>query len=99
MAWKEVSRTAIDIKKHPDQEYIGEYKGFEKIQTKIGEQTIYKFIDDDGNRFNIYGFTNLNRAMDLIAEGTLCRITTNTGVRGFLRKYGMDRITYSAYTA
>ena len=91
MAWKEVSRTAIDIKKHPDQEYIGEYKGFEKIQTKIGEQTIYKFIDDDGNRFNIYGFTNLNRAMDLIAEGTLCRITY-LGTENVQTKFGMKDV-------
>ena len=73
--WKEVSRTALDIKKHKNESYEGEYLSKETIKTKIGDQTIYKFRDDNGNPFSVYGFTNLNRAMESIAEGTLCRIT------------------------
>jgi hypothetical protein len=76
MAWKEVSTNAIDIKKEEQKgkEWIGEYQGNHKIQTQLGEQTIYKFLGEDGTYFSIYGFTNLNRAMDNVPLNSNCRI-------------------------
>ena len=91
MAWKEVSRTAIDLKKHLNESYEGEYLGQEKITTKIGEQTIYKFRDENGNPFSVYGFTNLNRAMESISEGTLCRIIY-LGMENVQTKFGLKDV-------
>jgi len=73
--WKEVTRNTMDIKKHKDKSYIGTYLDSEQIQTKIGQQVIYKFEGEEGEKFSIYGFTNLNRAMDSISEGALVKIT------------------------
>ena|SRR4030067_1101847 len=89
--WKEISRTAIDIKKHFNESYVGEYLGQEKITTKIGEQIIYRFRDENGNPFSVYGFTNLNRAMESISEGTLCRITY-LGMENVQTKFGMKDV-------
>ena len=91
MAWKEVSRTATDIKKHKGESYTGEYLGHEQIKTKIGDQMIYKFRDESGNPFSIYGFTNLNRAMESINEGTACRITY-LGTENVQTKFGMKDV-------
>lgn len=91
MAWKEVTNTATDIKKTPGQDYVGEYLSSKLIKTKIGEQTIYKFRDEEGNPFSIYGFTNLNRAMENIAEGTMCKITY-VGTKNVQTKFGMKDV-------
>lgn len=91
MAWKSVNTSATDIKKHKGEEYIGEYLGHDEIETKIGKQKIYKFRDENGNPFAIYGFTNLNRAMESIAEGILCRIVY-TGTENVQTKFGMKDV-------
>lgn len=91
MAWKSVSTSGTDIKKHKGEEYIGEYLSRETIKTKIGEQFIYKFRDENGNPFAIYGFTNLNRAMESISEGTLCKIVY-TGTENVQTKFGMKDV-------
>lgn len=75
MAFKPVINNTIDIKKEKDRPYIGQYVGKEDIITKIGPQIIWKFIDEDGHPFGIYGFTNMNRAMNNVGVNSLCRIT------------------------
>ena len=91
MAWKEVTNTATDIKKTPGKDYVGEYLSNKIITTKIGNQVIYKFRDEEGNPFSIYGFTNLNRAMENIAEGTMCKITY-VGTKNVQTKFGMKDV-------
>jgi hypothetical protein len=75
MAWKEVERNVVDIAKHKNEPYMGIFLGRENIETKFGQQSIWKFEAEDGSRFGIYGFTNLDSAMDSVAEGRSCRIT------------------------
>lgn len=89
--WKEVSRNATDLKKHKDKAFEGEYLGKEDIETKIGKQVIYKFRDDSGNPFSVYGFTNLNRAMENLAIGTDVRITY-LGTENVKTKFGMKDV-------
>lgn len=89
--WKEVTNTGLDIKKHKDVTYEGEYKGKREISTKIGKQFIYEFVDEDGAKFGIYGFTNLNRAMEGVAEGQMCRITY-LGTENVETKFGMKDV-------
>lgn len=75
MAFRQVTTQALDIKTKKGEAFLGTYTGNTKIQTKMGEQTIWQFLDDDGLPFGIYGFTNLNRAMQTIPTGKMCRIT------------------------
>jgi hypothetical protein len=86
MAWQSVSTNAIDIKKHKGEPYEGTYKSHREIQTPLGGQSIWEFIDDDGMPFGIYGFTNLNRAMEALEAGAKCKITY-TGTQKVDTKY------------
>lgn len=92
MAFKDVTTGAIDIKVFPDEPFEGYYIGSKEIETKIGSQVIYKFQKKDGNKkFQIYGFTNLNRAMEMITEGVMCRIVY-TGKEKIQTKFGMKDV-------
>ena len=87
MGWNDVNSVATDIKKHKGEAYEGTFKGSHKITTKIGEQTVWEFLGDDGVSFGIYGFTNLNRAMEAIEVGSLCKITYQ-GTQNVETKFG-----------
>lgn len=91
MGWKPVSSNAIDIKKEKDKAFEGTYQGKTDIQTKIGAQTIWNFVDEDGKNFGIYGFTNLNRAMEVVKVGDLLRVTY-TGTKNVKTKFGMKDV-------
>lgn len=88
--FKPVTTTAIDIKKSSEP-HTGTYMGSDKIETKIGPQTIWNFADEDGLPFGVYGFTNLNRAMASIKVGSLCRITYK-GTENVKTKFGMKDV-------
>jgi len=83
---------AIDIKKEGvSAVHIGTYVGNKQITTKIGNQTIWQFTDADGVPFGIYGFTNLNRQMESVVVGKLCRITYK-GTKNLKTKFGMKDV-------
>ena len=90
MAWNEITSNAIDIKKSAQKEYEGTLLGHKEITTKIGPQIIWQFSGDDGN-FGIYGFTNLNYAMENVKEGTLVKIKYE-GTKNVKTKYGMKDV-------
>jgi len=73
MSWDDVSSVAIDIKKSVEKAYEGTYTGKKEISTKLGPQVVWQFDGEEG-AFSIYGFTNLNRGMETIKEGTLVKI-------------------------
>ena len=87
MGWSEVSTQAIDVKKSKGAEYEGHYTGKREINTKIGPQVIWEFENDSGS-FGIYGFTNLNMAMNAVKEGTLVKIKY-LGTKNVQTKFGM----------
>lgn len=91
MAFKTVSTTAVDIKKEKGTPYVGSYLGVEQITTKIGQQSIWRFLDTEEQPFGVYGFTNLNRAMNNIKQGSLCRITY-TGTEKVQTKFGLKDV-------
>ena len=91
MAWKEVTNNALDIKKELNKAYIGTYIGNKKITTKIGDQTIWQFTDEDEQPFGVYGFTMLNRALETVKLGSLCRITY-LGTKNVKTKFGMKDV-------
>ncbi len=88
--FKPVSGNAIDIKKTTEP-HTGTYTGHEAITTKFGPQVVFKFMGEDGQPFGIYGFTNLNRCMNAVAEGNLCRITYK-GTQKLQTKYGLKDV-------
>lgn len=91
MGWRPVTSNAIDIKKQVGEAHVGIYSGKQGIETKLGKQVIWKFIDEFNQTYGIYGFTNLNRAMESIVEGTLCRITYN-GTEKVQTKWGLKDV-------
>ena len=91
MPFKPVNTNAIDIKKQKGVPHEGTFKGSQQIKTKIGDQTIWNFMGEDGVGFGIYGFTTLNRAMGAIEEGTLVKITY-AGTQNMQTKFGMKDV-------
>lgn len=89
--WKDVSSDARDIKKEKDEEHIGTYTGHKDINTKIGPQVIWQFTDEDGTPFGVYGFTNLNRAMESVAVGQTVKIVYK-GTQNVKTKFGMKDV-------
>jgi len=91
MAFKAISGNAVNITKEKDKAFIGHYTGKQDITTKIGPQVIWKFIDEEGQPFGIYGFTNLDRCMNSVAINALCRITYK-GTEKIQTKYGLKDV-------
>jgi len=74
--WREVTGGTIDVKKQPvGAEYVGEYKGVKEIETQLGKQFIYKFENEEGEPFQMYGFTALNFKMESVPINTVVKIT------------------------
>lgn len=90
MTWNEVTTNAIDIKKTKNESYEGVFLSQKEVSTKIGPQVIWQFEGEDGH-FGIYGFTNLNRAMAMISEGTRVKITY-LGTKKIETKYGLKDV-------
>jgi hypothetical protein len=91
MAFKEINTNAVDIKKHKGDPYLGTFKCSHEITTKIGKQVIWEFSDTAGLGFSIYGFTNLNRAMETVPEGALVRLTY-LGTENVKTKFGLKDV-------
>ena len=91
--FKEVgtSGSTIDIKDSTGSAYEGYYLGSKDITTKIGPQTIYKFRGKDKRIFQVYGFTNLNRAMEMVSEEQFCRLTY-LGMEKVQTKFGLKDV-------
>lgn len=89
--WEVVTNNAIDIKGHKDKSYIGTYTGKKDIVTKVGPQIVWQFTDEDEQPFAIYGFTNLNRAMEGVGLESVCRITYK-GTQRVQTKFGMKDV-------
>mgnify|MGYP001560407785 CR=1 FL=1 len=93
MSWNKVSPgQALDIKKLGiGKEYEGTLLGKRSLQTKIGLQTVWLFSGADEADFEIYGFTNLNIALESIKIGTLVKIKY-LGTKNCQTKYGQKDV-------
>ena len=90
MAFQPVTSNATDIKESPNTDFVGYYLDSRQIVTKVGPQVIYKFENKDGEIFNVYGFTNLNRAMENVKVGTLTKLRY-LGTKKVDTKYGKNK--------
>ena len=76
MAFKQVQTgNTLDIKTEVGKSYVGKYEGSKPVHTPLGETVIWKFKDNDGVAFAVWGFTSLNFQMESVQIGALCRIT------------------------
>lgn len=89
--FKPVNVVAIDIKKEPGVAHVGTYVGHTNVDTPLGPQIIWNFIDETELPFSVYGFTNMNRSMNALKEGSLCRLTY-TGKKNVKTKFGMKDV-------
>lgn len=88
MAYKKVNPgDVIDIKEVVDVPYEGTYEGCKEVSTNLGTTYIYKFKDETGKSFGIWGFTTLNTFMEAVPVGMQCRVTY-TGQAEEANKYG-----------
>ena len=59
-----------DIKKQPGRTFQGRFLGRTDFKTKKGlDQVKWNFNAPDGTPFSVYGFTNLNRALEQVPVG------------------------------
>ena len=59
-----------DIKKQPGRTFQGRFLGRTDFKTKKGmDQVKWNFNAPDGSPFSVYGFTNLNRALEQVPVG------------------------------
>lgn len=91
MPYRDVSTNAIDIKKSQCQPFEGVLKGSHEIITKLGKQVVWEFMGEDGVGFGIFGFTNLNRALESIEPGAQVKIIY-TGTKICNTKFGMKDV-------
>ncbi len=88
MVYKKVNPgDVIDIKDVVGVPYEGIYKGCREVSTNFGTQYIYKFQEENGRNFGIWGFTTLNTFMETVLMGTQCRVIY-TGQAEEPNKYG-----------
>lgn len=88
MVYKKVNPGDVtDIKDSIGVPYEGTYDGCKEVSTNLGTQYIYKFKDEAGKSFGIWGFTTLNTFMENVPMGMQCRVVY-TGQAQEKNKYG-----------
>jgi len=88
MAFKQVERNTIDLKKQEvGKSYVGTFAGSKHIKTDLGDQVIWNFTDGDDKPFSMWGFSNLNFQIENVGVGQLVRVTYK-GQSKTKNKYG-----------
>lgn len=77
MGWETVETnytSAVDIKNDPSKTYEGTYISNRTFDSQFGEQVVWEFQKEDGEKFGIFGFTTLNKAMEHLKVGAKVKI-------------------------
>lgn len=72
--WQEVGG-AVNLKKHVNEAFIGEYVSSEERDGQFGKDYIHHLIGEDGAPFSVYGMGTLDRAITQVRPGSTVRIT------------------------
>jgi len=78
---------AISLTEYLNKPMTAFYLGSKSVDTKFGEQFLHNFEKEDGKKISVWGFTALNRLIEMTPKGTLCKITY-TGKSETKNKYG-----------
>lgn len=92
MAFRPISTTTIDIKKHLDKPFEGTLVRHEEKDGQYGKSLIWHFVDDNDTPFSIFGFTMLNSSMLMIKPGTLCRVTYKGTEKVKTKRFGIKDV-------
>ncbi len=92
MSFQEVDFSdAYAITKYPNKPFTAYYLGHREVETNLGISTLHEFKKEDGTQFAIWGFTILDKKLEMIDKGSLVRITY-TGKENRKTKYGQKDV-------
>lgn len=78
---------AISLTDYPNKPLEAYYIETKTVDTKFGEQNLHVFEKPDGKRVSVWGFTALNRLLEMTKKGVFCKVTY-TGLSKEKNKYG-----------
>jgi len=87
---------AIRLTEHQDKPLVAYYIDTKEVSTKFGEQQLHQFQKEDGSRVSVWGFTSLNRLIEMTPKGILCKVTY-TGKSESANKYGNKSHTCTVF--
>src|SRR3990167_8593381 len=88
MAYREQKMVdAIRLTHYPNKPMEAYYLETKEINTRFGEQQLHVFEKKGGVKISVWGFTALNRLLEMTPKGTLCKFTY-TGLSKDKNKYG-----------
>jgi len=97
MAFKEQKSTeALKLTDYPNKPFEAYFLGSKEVQTKFGEQWLHEFEMPDGKKFQVWGFTALNRLLEQTPKGYYCKVTY-TGKSKEKNKYGNQSHTCTLF--
>lgn len=78
---------AISLTDYLNKPLMAFFLGSKSVDTKFGEQFLHNFEKEDGKKIAVWGFTALNRLLEMTPKGTFCKVTY-TGKSETKNKYG-----------
>ena len=87
---------AIKLTDFENKPMVAYYIDSKEVNTKFGEQQLHNFQKEDGTKISVWGFTALNRLLEMTPRGTLCKVTY-TGKSETANKYGNKSHTCTVF--
>ena len=87
---------AIKLTDFENKPMVAYYIDSKEVNTKFGEQQLHNFQKEDGTKISVWGFTALNRLLEMTPRGTLCKVTY-TGKSETSNKYGNKSHTCNVF--
>ena len=87
---------AISLSDFEGKPMVAYYMGSKEVNTKFGEQELHTFQKEDGTKISVWGFTALNRLLEMTPKGILCKVTY-TGKSETANKYGNKSHTCTVF--
>lgn len=97
MGFKEQKATdAIKLTDYINKPLEAYYMGSKQVDTKFGEQQLHQFQKENGAQISVWGFTSLNRLLEMTAKGVFCKVTY-LGLSETRNKYGKQSHTCTLF--
>lgn len=90
--FQEVTLSAVNLTEYQDKPFTAYYIGNKEVDTDYGESLVHEFQKEDGKRFNVWGFTVLDKKLSMVDKGVLVRVTYTGKEQIKTKKYGMKDV-------
>lgn len=90
--FQEVTLSAVNLTEYENQPFTAYYVGNKEVDTDYGESLVHEFQKDDGKRFNVWGFTVLDKKLAMVQKGAFVRVTYTGKEQIKTKKYGMKDV-------